>query len=234
MDQSATLNARQSEVARTLSNTQRAVALLRDMIITNKLPPGSNHLESELGEMLGMSRTPVREAAIILEGQGLVEVRPRRGIRVLPISAADMEEIYAILTELESLAAHDVAKRGCAPEDIAELRGYIAEMDEALDADDRQRWAGADDRFHRTLVRLAGNRRLQTIVATYFDQAHRARMLTLYIRPAPRQSNRDHRALVDAIERGDAEEARRIHRAHRITAKTMMIELIANHGFSAV
>lgn len=234
MNQMATLKVVQAEAAKAPSNTQRAVTELRDMIITNKLPPGSNHLESELAEMLGMSRTPVREAAIILEGQGLVELRPRRGIRIVLIAAADMEEIYAILTELESLAAHDVASRGCPPKDLAQLRGYITEMDDALDADDRQRWASADDRFHRKLVDLAGNRRLQSIVATYFDQAHRARMLTLYIRPAPRGSNRDHRALVDAIERGDAEEARRIHREHRINAKRMMIELIANHGFSAV
>lgn len=234
MNQMATLKVVQAEAAKAPSNTQRAVTELRDMIITNKLPPGSNHLESELAEMLGMSRTPVREAAIILEGQGLVELRPRRGIRIVLIAAADMEEIYAILTELESLAAHDVASRGCPPKDLAQLRGYITEMDDALDADDRQRWALADDRFHRKLVDLAGNRRLQSIVATYFDQAHRARMLTLYIRPVPRGSNRDHRALVDAIERGDAEEARRIHREHRINAKRMMIELIANHGFSAV
>lgn len=234
MNQTAALKAAKTEAAKAPSNTQRAVAELRDMIITNKLPPGSNHLESELAQMLGMSRTPVREAAIILEGQGLVELRPRRGIRIVPIAAADMEEIYAILTELESLAAHDVAYRGCPPEDLAELRGYITEMDDALDVDDRQRWAAADDRFHRKLVDLAGNRRLQTIVATYFDQAHRARMLTLYIRPAPRDSNRDHRALVDAIERGDAEAARRIHREHRINAKRLIIELIANYGFSAV
>ncbi|QKV19109.1 GntR family transcriptional regulator [Oricola thermophila] len=216
------------------SQTQRAVALLRDMVISNKLPPGSNHLEAELAEMLGMSRTPVREAAIILEGQGLVEVRPRRGVRILPILPSDMEEIYSILTELESLAAYNVAQRGLQPEELAELRSYIEEMEEALGQDDRQRWAAADDRFHRRLIQLAGNGRLENIVATYWDQVHRARLLTLYIRPAPHKSNADHRALVDAIADGKAEEAREIHRQHRIAAKETMINLIATHGFNAV
>ncbi|NRG18995.1 GntR family transcriptional regulator [Rhizobiales bacterium] len=217
-----------------LSQTQRATRMLREMIITNKLLPGSSHLETELAEMLGMSRTPVREAAIVLEGQGLVEVKPRRGVRILPLSPADMEEIYSILTELESLAAHDVAKNGADEEDLARLRALIQEMETALADDDRHRWAEADERFHHKLVSLAGNRRLQTIVATYSDQVHRARLLTLHMRPTPHRSNEDHRALVEAIAAGDAERARNIHREHRIRAKTMMIKLIASHGLRAV
>ncbi|WP_457939787.1 GntR family transcriptional regulator [Mesorhizobium sp. 10J20-29] len=216
------------------SQTQRAVTLLRDMVISNKLAPGSNHLETELAEMLGMSRTPVREAAIILEGQGLVEVRPRRGVRILPILPADMEEIYSILTELESLAAYQVASKNIDTKDLKELRAFIETMETALQADDRQAWARADDLFHRKLINLAGNRRLETIVSTYSDQVHRARLLTLYIRPAPHASNADHRALVDAIASGDADLARNIHRRHRIGAKDLMIKLIASHGFGAV
>lgn len=216
------------------SQTQRAVMLLREMVISNKLLPGSNHLEAELAEMLGMSRTPVREAAIILEGQGLVEVRPRRGIRILPISPKDMEEIYSILTELESLAAHDLAVKGLSEDELDELRSHIDEMEKALGRDDRQLWAQVDDRFHRRLIQLAGNRRLESIVSTYSDQVHRARLLTLYIRPAPHKSNADHRALVEAIAAGKADEAREIHRQHRIKAKELMIELIASHGFSAI
>jgi DNA-binding GntR family transcriptional regulator len=216
------------------SQTQRAVTLLREMVMSNKLAPGSNHLETELAAMLGMSRTPVREAAIVLEGQGLVEVRPRRGVRILPISPADMEEIYSILTELESLAAYQVASKGIDTNDLAQLRALIETMETALQEDDRQSWARADDLFHRKLINLAGNRRLETIVSTYWDQVHRARLLTLYLRPAPHASNADHRALVDAIANSDAELARTIHRRLRIGTKELLIKLIASHGFGAV
>ncbi|GHD44613.1 GntR family transcriptional regulator [Thalassobaculum fulvum] len=220
--------------ARPPSQTRRATALLREMIVTNRLPPGSNHLETELAELLGMSRTPVREAAIALEAQGLVEVRPRHGIRVLPVSAADMEEIYSVLTELESLAASNLARSRPPAEALTELTGLVDEMDAALDAGDRPRWAAADDAFHGTLVRLAGNRRLEAIVETMSDQVRRARLVTLFLRPEPRGSNADHRRLIEAIAAGDADAARAIHRAHRIAAKDTMIRLLATHGFAAV
>lgn len=220
--------------AERMSQTQRAIQQLREMIISNKLLPGSNHLEAELAEFLGMSRTPVREAAVVLEGQGLVEVKPRRGIRILPISPADLEEVYAILTELESLSAWQIARQGIAREDLDVLRDCIEEMEDALETGDRMRWANADDLFHRKLASLSGNRRLESIVATYSDQVHRARMLTLHIRPAPHSSNADHRALVAAIEAGEADKAREIHRRHRTAGKEQMISLIASHGFMAL
>ncbi|MEQ8344771.1 MAG: GntR family transcriptional regulator [Sneathiellaceae bacterium] len=220
--------------AQPLSQTQRAVAMLREMIVRNRLLPGSDHLESELGQMLGMSRTPVREAALVLEGQGLLQVRPRRGVHILPISPADMEEIYSILTELESLAAHTVAQRGLGHAELAVLRQHLERMEAALAEDDRPAWAEADDAFHRALVALAGNRRLESIVATYSGQVNRARLLTLHMRPAPHKSNADHRALVEAIAASDADRARAVHRAHRLEAKEMMLALIAAHGFSAV
>jgi DNA-binding GntR family transcriptional regulator len=208
--------------------------LLREMIITNKLPAGSMHLEAELAAMFGMSRTPVREAAIVLAGQGLVEVRPRRGIRVLPVSAEDMEDIYSILTELESLAAWQVAKADTERSDLDELRALIDTMDRALQAQDRLAWAEADAEFHRRLLALAGNRRLEQVVATFNDQVHRARMITLYLRPAPHRSNADHRRLVDALAVGDAEGARRIHRAHRMEAKALRMDLIRKQGIGSV
>lgn len=215
------------------SQAQRAAHLLRDMIIYNRLPPGSNYLESELAHMLGMSRTPLREAAVILQSRGLVELRPRRGLRIRPILVQDMEEIYAVLTELESLAAYELAQRP--PEAaIATLKQNIHEMEAALAADDRLAWAKADEEFHRLLVELSGNRRLAQIVATYSDQVHRARLVTLHIRPKPTQSVADHRAVVAAIEAGDAEGARSIHRNHRLRARQMLVDLIKTHGLNAV
>lgn len=216
------------------SQAQRAAALLRDMIIFNRLPPGSNYLEVELAEMLGMSRTPLREAAVMLEAQGLVELRPRRGVRIRPILVSDMEEIYAILTELESLAAHELAANRPSAEQLAGLGRDIEAMDKALEANDRLAWAKADEKFHSELVELSGNKRLSQIVSMYSAQVHRARLVTLFIRPMPTQSNADHRALVEAIEAGDAERARAIHRDHRVRARNMLVELIKTHGFSAV
>lgn len=110
-----------NETGKALSNTQRAVRDLRRMILTGELAAGTDHLETELAEQLGMSRTPVREAALMLESKGLLEMRPRKGVRILPVSPDDMREIYDILTELESLAAERAAEAGFSEQDLQPL-----------------------------------------------------------------------------------------------------------------
>lgn len=217
-----------------LSQTQRAVRDLREMIVNNHLPPGSNYLETELAEMLGMSRTPVREAVIVLESQGLVESRPRRGVRVLPLSARDMEEIYEVLTELEAHAAERAASAPIKAADREAVETALRDMDLALAGDDREAWAEADKRFHDLLVQLAGNGRLSAIVDSFNDQVHRARMLTVRLRPSPTKSNQDHRDLFNAILAGDAAKARTLHVRHRTEAKNLIIGLLESHGFHQV
>jgi len=216
------------------SQTQRATSALREMIVNNRLPAGSSYLETELAEMLGMSRTPVREAAVVLESLGLVEVRPRRGIRILPLSSHDMEEIYEVLTELEGLAAEQAARRGLTDDEEAAVRKALDDMDKALASDDREAWADADSRFHDLLVSMSGNRRLRAIVASYNDQVQRARLLTVRLRPAPVQSNRDHRDLFDAILAGDGRRARKLHTSHRSAAKKVIIDILQRHGFHQI
>lgn len=212
--------------ARPASNAQRAVQQLRALIFSGELPAGSDHLETELAERLGMSRTPVREAALLLESQGLVEMRPRKGVRILPVSADDMREIYDVLTELESLAAESAARAGYSEPELAALAGAIADMDRAIAAEDLEAWAEADDRFHAELVRLGGNSRVRMIVAMMSDQVRRAKASTLFVRPLPVQSNEDHRAVYAAILAGDAARARRVHRDHRRQARDVLTDLL--------
>ncbi|WP_375690013.1 GntR family transcriptional regulator [Pseudooceanicola sp. LIPI14-2-Ac024] len=214
-----------------MSSTQRAVVELRRLIFSGELNPGSNHLESELAERLGMSRTPVREAALLLEAQGLVEMQPRKGVRVVPISPSDMRDIYDVLTELESLSAERAAGFGYSEADLSTLADAIQKMDDALASDDRDAWAQADDAFHSELVRLGRNSRIEAIAAMMVDQVRRARAMTLHIRPTPLKSNEDHRGVLDAIRAGDPEKARAIHHAHRRHAKTMLLELLEKYRF---
>ena len=216
------------------SNTQHALAVLKNLILDNRLASGSNHLESELAEMLGMSRTPVREATLILEAQGLVEVKPRRGVRILPISPEDMTEIYDILTELESLSAQLAAQKKYEESAFEVAEEAIQNMDNALAREDREAWAMADEVFHKELIRLGGNRRIAKICQIYNDQVHRARNLTLNLRPKPTKSNDDHRKVLDAIRKGDAQKAWQIHRTHRLQAKNMLVSLLEKYGFHNV
>jgi DNA-binding GntR family transcriptional regulator len=187
-------------------------------------------LELEAAARLGMSRTPVREAMIRLEQEGMVELRPRHGMRVLPISPEALAEIYDILTALEGAAAEAAARKGAQPAELAELQRAVDEMEAALAIDDLPGWGRADARFHRLLVGLAGNRRLAAIVEQVSDQAHRARLTTLRLRPKPVGSNRDHAALVQAIRDRDPARAREIHEQHRRNAAGMLVALVRDLG----
>lgn len=212
-----------------VSNSQQALLELREKIFSGELAPGSDHLESELAEQLNMSRTPVREAVLILEGQGLLSLRPRKGIRVLPLSPEDMAEIYDVLTELESLAAECAARASLDEEDLIALSTAIDDMDVAISNGDLEAWAIADDRFHTELVRLGGNSRVNSIVHMMSDQVRRARMTTLFMRPLPTKSNEDHRKVYDAIKNGNPQAARDTHREHRLHAKKIIVELLKKH-----
>ncbi len=209
--------------------TTQAMEKIRQLIFDGELAAGSDHLESELADRLGMSRTPVREATLMLAQQGLLEVRPRKGVRIVTLSLRDMEEIYAILTELESLAAKEAAGRGYKDEDLIELKRAIEAMEQALTSEDREAWAHADDAFHTELVRLGGNSRIETIVSMMANQVRRARAMTLYIRPLPTKSNEDLRAVFDAIRAGDEQLASERHHSHRKHAREVLISLLKKH-----
>ena len=223
---------REAGAKRRASFSDRAYAELRRRILENTMPVGAQYMEQELAELLDMSRTPIREALIRLANEGLVEVRPRHGMRVKAISLRDMEEIYAVLTGLESTAAGLAAAMALAADEIDRLGRAVADMDAALAGDHLEAWAEADAHFHRLLVDFSGNARLAALVGTFMDQSHRVRMLTLRLRPRPEASNEDHRAVVDAIARGDADTARSIHRRHREKSGTMLVTLLETHGMT--
>jgi DNA-binding GntR family transcriptional regulator len=211
---------------------ERAYRAIKHRILENQFPAGTIMLEQELAALLEMSRTPVREAMVRLAREGMIDIRPRHGMRVLPVSADDMREIYEILTALESEAAGQIARDGTTASRIEALREAVAQMDEALEADDLDAWARADDRFHRSILESCQNNRLKAIIEQFWDQSHRARMLTLRLRPKPSGSNSDHRILVDAIERRDPQTAQRIHHEHRAKNGRMLVEILERHGLS--
>ncbi len=197
------------------NSSQQAYERLRQKIIESELAPGSHLLEQELAEMLGVSRTPIREAAIRLQGEGLVEIVPRHGIRIVPTSVTDISHIYQVLISLESTAAGLVAARPGV--DLSPLENACQQMTDALEAQDMHAWAAADEAFHEALVQLGGNARLAQVVMNCRDQVHRVRRFTQQLRPhpQPKKSIAEHFEIIEAMRRGDAARASRLYRAHR-------------------
>lgn len=216
------------------SRVEQAYREVRRRILGNVYPPNTRVLEQDLAADLGMSRTPVREALIRLEQEGLVEILPRHGMRVVPIALDDLREIYDVLICLESHAAAALAARRPSDAEIHPLAEAVEAMETALVVPDLDAWAAADARFHRLLLELNGNRRLMALAATVADQAHRARMATLRLRPLPTRSNEDHRAVVAAIRAGDAQTAGAVHRRHREEAMAMLTRILRDHALTGL
>jgi DNA-binding GntR family transcriptional regulator len=218
---------------RTLS-TDTVYRGVKGRILDNTFPPGFQILEQDLAALFAVSRTPVREALVRLEGEGLVDHVPRHGLRVLPLKLSDMKEIYDILSSLEPKAAELLAQRGLSPAALEPLDRAAHDMAASLERDDLDGWADADARFHLTLIGLCGNRRLATMVLNCWDQVHRARMITLRLRPKPVDSTREHLAIVAAIKNGEASAAYNLYRQHRERAGKAMIDVLRRHRLANI
>lgn len=214
------------------SLVEDAYRALKEAIRDNVFPPGYQGSEQEMAMRLGMSRTPVHEAIIRLQEDGLVRVLSKRGVMVCPLAPEDVREIYDVMIAIESMAAELVA--ALPPEQrrlvAVELEEATARMEAALRKDDLLAWAAADDMFHRALVERCGNGRLRRIAQTVTDQAHRARMLTLKLRSKPSGSIAAHRRIVGAIRKGRIAEAHRYAREHRVSARDELVPLIVSFG----
>ncbi|KAB1069214.1 GntR family transcriptional regulator [Methylobacterium planeticum] len=229
---SAAERAAEQDVERRPSLVDDAYAKMKEEILESRFPPGFQASEQEIALRLGMSRTPVHEAAIRLQEDGLIRVLSRRGILILALAPEDMREIYDVIIAIEGRAAEllaslpDVEREAVA----AELAGHTAAMADAKQIGDLPGWARADEAFHRTLVERARNERMVRIIQTINDQSHRARMLTLRLRRELGASVAEHQQIIDAIRFGDPAKALDRAHHHRLRARDELLPLLESFG----
>ena len=216
-----------------VSLVDQAYEKVRRRILENEYQPTQQVLEHELAADLGMSRTPVREALVRLQNEGFVQLIPRHGMRVVPLSLADLRDMYEVLTALELTAVERLTSSAHTAAVLAPLEEALDEMDQALAAENVDTWVQADERFHRTLIDLSGNARLAAMALSVWEQGHRARMMTVRFRTSLQQSNEEHRALVEAIRRGDLAAARAQHVEHRGRTSREIVKLLEQTRFGS-
>jgi len=194
-----------------ISTTVRAQAAdeLRDRILTGRLRPGDRLDLDQLGAEFGTSRTPIREALLELSYEGLVAITPRSGMAVVGITPEDAVDNFAILAALAGKGA-ELATGRISTEELRELRALAAAIGQSDDV------VAANRHFHRAINFAARSPRL----LTYVRQAQRV-VPGNYFELFPEQeqrSRREHATLLDAMERGDGSEARRLMEAHVLSA----------------
>lgn len=187
-----------------LANTDlvgQVARILTQAIIQGQLPPGTKVVEAGVARELGISRAPVREAARLLEQQGLLVSNPRRGFFVRKLEARDIDEIYDLRICVESHAAV-LAARNMTPAARDALRHQIDVMYESADLADPARQVEEDYKFHRMICEIAGSARLLRL---FDDLASELRMVIGLIGRLyddPRRIAQTHEAVLDALVEG--------------------------------
>ncbi len=217
-----------------MSRCDRAYQFIKRQITANEMPAGSVISDQKIAEHLGISRTPIREAILLLEKEGFVEVVARRGIRVRPLFPEDIRELFDILTALETLAVALLCKRQLPLDALAPLTDAVRDMKAGLERGDFGAWIEADERFHRGLFELCGNWRLAQTGLKYRDQVQRAHAVALKLRPWPTKFVEGHAELVEIIRRGDGEAARRRHYDEWIRAGKELIDAVTRCGLKCL
>ncbi len=176
---------------------------LRTAIMHGSLTPGSQLAEAELAGQLGVSRGPLREAMQRLVQEGLLRSEPNRGLFVITLDAADVQDIYQARSAIEK-AAVSLILRGDHASAAARLAGIHRQMAEAASVDDWAAVSDADLRFHEELVVLSGSPRLANMHSTLLVET-RMCLTALQQTDRPRTDPvLEHGGLVEGIRLGDS------------------------------
>jgi DNA-binding GntR family transcriptional regulator len=190
---------------------ERVYQAMQELIISRQLSPGQHLVESELADLLGVSRQPIREALQLLNSEGWVDLSPGYGAFVHAPTETEVDQLLAVRAALEGESAR-MAAQHAGKEGVARLRMLCAEGEAALAMEDIDAMVVANAQLHRLVTELSGNQVLLDFV-TQVD-----RRVRWYYTPIARQRGKkswqEHAKLIDAIERGDAETASKIMREH--------------------
>ncbi len=200
---------------------------LRGAIMRGELAPGQRLVIDEIGRQLQVSAIPIREALQLLQSEGLVQSAPHVGSTVAPVSEDEVHEVFAIMEGLETVAVREAARR-LDDAGAALLTGLVAEMDGALDARDYERWAALNGGLHRAICEIARMPLLREMTDRVLSRWERLRRHYFQGVLVPRleQAQREHRVLLEALVRRDADGAERIVRDHNRAAQASYAEYL--------
>ena len=197
---------------------------LRNRIYAHELAPGAWIDEQALAQEYGISRTPMREALKVLAADGLVQLKPRRGCYVTELSERDLDEIFPVMALLEGRCAFEAAQRAEA-DDLAHLAAIHERLEKYAAEGDADRFFEANQAFHLAVQQLAGNRWLSQLINDTRKLMKLTRRDSLRLEGRLKQSLAEHRAILRAIQRHDANDAGRLMQNHLLSGRAALATL---------
>ncbi len=201
---------------------QRAYTAIRDSIINGAYAPGMHLTESELAEIVGVSRTPVHDALLRLKADGLIEMQRNQGARVKNYSDRDIDEIFELRAYLEGYGA-ELAAQDISDKDIVILEKFADEMEALGQVEDTAglyEFARINSNFHKKIIEASGSALLTSLLSRLIDmplvvlKEHSWRG-----RANQNRSNEQHRNIIDALKSHDPKWARSVMYGHLISTR---------------
>jgi DNA-binding GntR family transcriptional regulator len=217
--------------ARQPTAQEAALAALRQAIVTRELLPGEQVVQERLSTRFGVSRVPLREALKVLEGEGQVVYSPHRGYFVADLSLDDLVEAYRIRDLLESEAVR-VGVPTMTAGQVREVAALAERWDEAAKADDLAAMTTTNRDFHFALIAACAMPRLIRMIRVLWDatDAYRA---AYYVESGSRTAvTREHRTIVAAVRRRDADAVVVRLREHREAAVARLSQVLSGGPLS--
>ena len=203
---------------------------IREAIINGVFSPGERLMEIQMADEMGVSRTPVREAIRKLEMEGFVVMIPRRGTYVSNMSIKDINDVYEIRISLDTLAAGLAAER-ISDEELEELQRLLVKVGNAIEENDMAKVVEADIEFHDVLYKASRNERLRNIINNLREQITVIRGVSMRYPGRLKDTQEEHRRLVESIAARDVEKSQEAARIHLENAeRTLMAAMSERKG----
>lgn len=211
------------EVTDKYSLRGRVFHKLREDILSGKYEEHEELKEVAIGEELGVSRTPVREAFRQLELEGLIQIIPNKGAYVTGITEKDVKDIYMIRSLLEGLCAR-WATEHITKEQMEEMEENVYLARFHAEKRHLEQLAELDNRFHDILYEACDSKLLEHQLKDFHQYVLRVRKKTLSNANRGPKSNEEHEGILEAIKAGDAEKAEKLANSHMINAYENMVK----------
>lgn len=195
---------------------------LREMIVEGELPAGSRINERELCELLGISRTPLREAVKVLAAEGLVDITPNRGASVAEMSRSDVMDAFELMSGLEALAGELACER-ITDAELAELQKLHNEMTASRNREDLSGYYSRNRQIHSLIIQATRNSALRQVYETTNRRLHALRFRSNFNTEKWDRALAEHEAIICALTDRDAPRLSALLKQHLLYKRDVIL-----------
>lgn len=208
---------------------QEVADRIYQMIRKGELEMGQKIIENELCSVLGISRTPLREAIRALSSEGLVELKPNRGAFVVQPSVDEIRDMFEAMSILEGICTN-MAVGKMTEEDFKKLEGLHQQLEQHYEARDQEEYINVNNTFHTYIQEMLQNKTINNVLNGLRRKIFLFRFRQLYLKNRFDESIKEHRAIIKTFKDRDAEAAERLMRTHLINQCEAIVSIYKENG----